>query len=207
MQEKFFGDGLYSVTDNGEVYSYKTGHREIMAGAFTCSGNKYRVVTIYYKNGHRNEYVHRLVANAFLPNPLHLPQINHIDGNTKNNKVTNLEWCTPSHNTKHSYDIGLHKKIQCSICGDEYFESGSGRLICGKCATRILNSVDSALRSARKNEYYSRLLIISGRPDIVPECLALKAAGLTFQEIAKKYGLSKQRIHQLISSWTIEQFN
>jgi len=42
--------------------------------------------------------IHKLVAEHFIPNPLSLPIINHIDGNPLNNKVINLEWCTQSHN-------------------------------------------------------------------------------------------------------------
>lgn len=60
------------------------------------------------KNGKQKcPYLHRLVAKAFLPNPLELPQVNHIDGNPLNNCVDNLEWCTSSHNCKHAYSLGL----------------------------------------------------------------------------------------------------
>lgn len=60
------------------------------------------------RNGRRKKYLtHRLVADAFIPNPKRLPQVNHIDGNKKNNNVSNLEWVNNSDNQMHSrYVLG-----------------------------------------------------------------------------------------------------
>lgn len=71
-----------------------------------------------YQNGKRigQFAVHRMVAELFIPNPDNLPQINHKDGNKKNNNIENLEWCDQSHNMKHAVtELGFNFDTNCRL--------------------------------------------------------------------------------------------
>lgn len=73
----------------------------------------YSKVTLYKGNDKRNFRVNRLVAQAFIPNWLNHPEVNHKDGNKRNNSVTNLEWVTGKQNRE--YDKAAEKKMQLDI--------------------------------------------------------------------------------------------
>lgn len=89
-------EGLYEVSDKGRVRSLKSGQPKILKPRRTIKG--YLQVDLY-KNGDRKFcYIHRLVAQTFIPNPDNLPQVNHISEDKENNSVHNLEWCDPKYN-------------------------------------------------------------------------------------------------------------
>lgn len=93
----------YLVSSTGKVVSLKRGGKTLKVDV--SSG--YPRVTLS-KEGVTTRYtVHRLVALAFIDNPAVLPMVNHIDGNTANNHVSNLEWCTCRENTVHAFKYNL----------------------------------------------------------------------------------------------------
>lgn len=106
-------EGLYAITEDGRVWSYKKNkfiERKIQSN--------YSRVNLYKDGITKYCYVHRLVAEAFLPNPNNLPQVNHKDENKSNNNVNNLEWCTGKYNCNHGTRIQristkLKRKILC----------------------------------------------------------------------------------------------
>ena len=101
-------EGGYEVSNLGRVRSMKQ-YYGVIARIMPATTQKkgYKAVMFHINGKAKCAKVHRLVAEAFIPNPDNLPEVNHKDGNKGNNHVSNLEWCTRSHNVKHSYDTGL----------------------------------------------------------------------------------------------------
>lgn len=92
----------YEVSDRGRVLMLRGW---ITSGYDT--GHGYRKVTLCRGAEHHTQYVHRLVARSFIPNPLGLPEVNHIDADRGNNCATNLEWVDRTGNARHARDLGL----------------------------------------------------------------------------------------------------
>lgn len=87
----------YEVSNYGRVRSIKR-NKIIFLKTHTAG---YKTVVLYNKNKKKYYYVHRLVAEAFIPNPNNLPMVNHKDEDKQNNHVENLEWCTTQYNTRY----------------------------------------------------------------------------------------------------------
>lgn len=104
----------YRIYENGKIesnFKFKTNipcdtWREVKP--ILDKGIGYLIVTLCDGKGKRkNKRVHRLLAQAYIPNPENKAHINHIDGNKQNNCLSNLEWNTPKENTKHAIRTGL----------------------------------------------------------------------------------------------------
>jgi len=123
------------ITENGEVYRLKKGQMALSKG-YHCNGYLYTSICENKRQKHIG--IHRLVAEAFIPNPDNFPQINHKDGNKQNNHIENLEWCTAEQNMRHAAQIGLIKSRQghgkkCPVCNIiSLMKNGE----CGNCKTK-----------------------------------------------------------------------
>ena len=100
-------EGFYRVSNFGRVKSFARGSEKILRQGLY--GGEYFTVSLNKNKNRRNFSVHRLVAEAFIPNPNYFPVVNHKDGNKKNNFVENLEWVTQGENLLHASRIGLRK--------------------------------------------------------------------------------------------------
>ena len=91
----FSVDRVVTVNDNGRIYDKPLKGKKIKQ-AMHSKG--YKVVALTKEGKMKSFFVHRLVAEAFIPNPNSLPMINHIDEDKTNNLSENLEWCDSSYN-------------------------------------------------------------------------------------------------------------
>ena len=94
-------EGRYQVSNCGRVKSLNY-HRMGFEKILKTKVDKDGYLTVMLNNPRKTFRVHRLVAEAFIPNPDNLPQVNHKDENKQNNVVTNLEWCDVKYNNEYN---------------------------------------------------------------------------------------------------------
>lgn len=104
-------DGFYQVSDQGRVRSVGgqcgTVKRKECIRSVSLTRDGYEKVRLIHQGKDKTMRVHRLVAEAFIPNPDNKSTVNHIDGDKRNNKVSNLEWADKSEQMEHAYKLGL----------------------------------------------------------------------------------------------------
>ena len=104
--KKISGYNKYKVSNFGRVMSYKRSDDGIPRKT-SVESNGYGVVRLSLNNKVETKFVHRIVAEHFIPNPHNKPCVNHKDGNKLNNHIDNLEWVTYKENMAHALEMGL----------------------------------------------------------------------------------------------------
>lgn len=102
----------YEASDEGQIRSYKiwrgvAGPRILIGAINKVTG--YPFVQVMENGKLKVKTIHRLVALAFIPNPLNLPEVNHIDSNRTNNRLENLEWVSRTQNAHHAVISGGYR--------------------------------------------------------------------------------------------------
>lgn len=142
-------EGLYQVSTFGRVKSIKRNKIMTPKGS---NHNRYYHIELYLYGKPKIFRINRLVAMTFIPNPNHLPQVNHINGDRLDNNVKNLEWCTPSYNSKHAYENELSipphmKKVICVETGEIYESVAAARRATG--CTNVSNQCNGKVKNTR----------------------------------------------------------
>ncbi len=217
MFKRIDGFENYVINENGVVINTTTNH--IKKPSDNNMG--YLFVDLYNCGKHKREYIHRLVAKAFIPNIENKPYINHIDGNPHNNSVENLEWCTPKENVEHASKVlkvmkaySIHtekckKKIYVyDFFTDKLIGEYSSLTECAKIyklnVPNIIENAKSQNKKQLKGLYFVYEKDLGNikkcskyeRTDITCEKVAeLKKQGLTYKEMAEKLYCSEKVIY------------
>jgi hypothetical protein len=117
--------------------------------------------------------VHRLVAETFIPNPRHLPEVNHLDGIKSNNHVSNLEWCTRKQNMEHASNV-----LTVMNCSDTNKDRMRGLTIAKKLSNCDVNAIKKQLHE-------------------ISDMKGKWGYGNKLQEIADKYNVHSQTIRNI----------
>lgn len=156
-------EGLYKITDNGKVYSVR--RKRFIYTSIDRYG--YEQCLLFINGKSKTRKIHRLVAEAFIPNPENKPQINHKNGIRNDNRINNLEWCTNSENQIHSYKFNnripsngyVNKKTR-SLPDKEYVLYKGNKILAEgtiKEIARKMNILPSTVKNYGNNTWKNRM--------------------------------------------------
>ena len=134
-------EGLYAITSCGKVWS----HRSQKFLKPNDNGNGYLSVSLCDDSGRKNHYIHRLVAEAYIPNPTGLLEVNHKDKNRTHNYINNLEWCNRSYNVSYAQS----KTIYCQENNKTYSSGAEAARDLGVDASAVLKCCKGKLKTVK----------------------------------------------------------
>ena len=171
-------EGIYAITTHGRVWSYprvveKSTYKYFRKGRWlkaskSRAGKKYTLeIQLYFQSQPKSFLISRLVAMAFIPNPDNKPEVEHLDGNSENNHVSNLKWVNRTENIRHETATGIanyseickqmqikNQKPVTNETGQVYKSAIFASLLFGKKGNGVCNSIFQKSRCANHSWSY-----------------------------------------------------
>lgn len=201
MESKLMLQGRIRVYEDGRVYRIADGKETLAKQHIVGGRTNYKTVSVAGKL----HYVHRLVAEAFVP-PFNGECVNHKNGNKFCNKAENLEWCTPSENTRHAYETGLinrHKKdFMCNICDRQITDrqGDNHRMLCSRCERLVAAEAARIVRLHHLDELADELAATNDKSGFRFLFQELKRFGFSLREIGNICGISHEWVRQIMEA-------
>lgn len=197
IQFEYVQNGMFQVFANGRIFRVNKNHKKecaVCSASKNSRNRKYKVVSRMADGKQKNYYVHRLIAEAFIPNPENKPHINHIDGDPGNNVIENLEWVTPKENTIHAINTGLIDFYRnAKKCGSCEQLTNSKTVYCKDCLYEIrLEEGRQETRLARKQSVSN--IDHSFLNPAEKRAVIMRSEGKTLQEIGGAEGVTREAI-------------
>ena len=144
-------EGIYEVSNLGRIKSlnYRNTGKPGIITPMHRNCDKYLRIALSKKGKKEYRYLHRIVAESFISNPYSLPEVNHIDTNPRNCKVSNLEWCTRQYNVNY-YKTRLNRSKKVDVYDAVTNELISSHVSVASCAA-CLQTNDSYISYLIKN--------------------------------------------------------
>ena len=161
------------ITPTGNIYKDYGNNMFYHKAVFPNKYNGYLYCGITYENGQKQRRIHRLVAEAYIPNPENLPVVMHLDNNKQNCNVENLKWGTIQENTQQAFDDKLQVNDKSwddsqsiHVCSfdlqgnllNKYGSVGEASREIGVTKTTILNQCNHNVKTKPRCGYYFRYL-------------------------------------------------
>jgi hypothetical protein len=203
IEWKRFGETNYVVSSEGKVANGDSGR--VLSPI--DDGNGYDAVSIYIDKVGAKVKVHRIVAETFIPNPMGLTTVNHINGDKKDNKVSNLEWLSHSDNMKHAWDNGLMLRgsaAPLSVLDEEKVLQIKQLMLIGKSNDEIAKAygvVRGTISKIRSLETWKHVMpdilmpeAVGGSKqkltaDDIPLIRGMLAKGFSLADVGRKFGV------------------
>lgn len=200
-------EGLYQVSNLGRIKRCSRKNMDSKARQRTfkelilkenIDKSGYCYVNLY-KNEKKAYKIHRLVAQTFIPNIQKKPQVNHKDGNKKNNTVKNLEWVTREENIQHAYKNNLIRSLK--IPKEELLDLYFNKKYTLKAIGNIYGYSDDAVRRVFFN-YGFKVSRNKSRVNVTKEWLAEQLKqGKTQKMISQEYNISSGYLSELCKKY------